>query len=118
MTQITQILFQVRKSTPKKVSRFERLGKCRRILETISEENRQTEEKETLIRTEAADALLDLSQNDPKVTDIDRYEHIHFWFWLLNIPVNNFSVMLGQSHCFLGIYQYFGELRVSCSRTL
>ena len=28
--------------------------------------------------------------------------------WLLfNVPVNNFSVMLGQSHCFLGIYQYF-----------
>ena len=28
--------------------------------------------------------------------------------WLLfNVPVNKFSVMLGQSHCFLGIYQYF-----------
>ena len=41
------------------------------------------------------------------------------WFWLLfNVPVNNFSVMLGLSHCFLGIYQYFGELKVSCSRTL
>ena len=39
--------------------------------------------------------------------------------WLLfNIPVNSFSVMLGQSHCFLGIYQYFGELTVSYSRTL
>ena len=25
-------------------------------------------------------------------------------FWLLfNVPVNNFSVMLGWSHCFLGI---------------
>ena len=37
--------------------------------------------------------------------------------WLLfNVPVNNFSVMLGRSHP--GIYQYFGELNVSCSRTL
>ena len=27
-----------------------------------------------------------------------------------NIPVNNFSVMLGQSHCFLEVNQYFGEL--------
>ena len=26
--------------------------------------------------------------------------------------------MLGRSHCFLGIYQYFGELKVSCSRRL
>ena len=26
--------------------------------------------------------------------------------------------MFGQSHCFLGIYQYFEELKVSCSRTL
>ena len=41
------------------------------------------------------------------------------WFgFLLNVLVNNFSVMLGQSHGFLGIYQYFGELKVSCSRTL
>ena len=37
-------------------------------------------------------------------------------FWLLrNVPVNNFSVMLGRSHRFLGIYQYFRELKVSCS---
>ena len=37
-----------------------------------------------------------------------------------NVQVNNFSVMLGRSHCFLGIYQpeYRGELKVSCSRTL
>ena len=34
------------------------------------------------------------------------------------VPVNNFSIMLGRSHCFLGIYQYIGELKVSCSRTL
>ena len=34
------------------------------------------------------------------------------------VPVNNFSVILGRSHRFLDIYQYFGELKVSCSRTL
>ena len=34
------------------------------------------------------------------------------------VQVNNFSVMLGRSHRFLDIYQYFGELKVSCSRTL
>ena len=33
-------------------------------------------------------------------------------FFLFNVPVNNFSVMLGRSHRFLGIYQYFGELSV------
>ena len=38
--------------------------------------------------------------------------------FLFNIPVNNFSVILGQSYRFLGIYQYFGNLKVSCSRTL
>ena len=37
---------------------------------------------------------------------------------LLNVPVNIFSVMLGRSHCFHGIYQYFEELKVCCSRTL
>ena len=42
-------------------------------------------------------------------------------YWLLfnfAVAVNNFSVMLRWSHCFLGIYQFFGELKVSCSRTL
>ena len=43
--------------------------------------------------------------------------YVLVWF-LLNVSVNNFSVMLGQSHHFLGIYQYFGELKVSCTRTL
>ena len=28
---------------------------------------------------------------------------------MLNVPVNNFSVMFGQSHCFLGITSTFGE---------
>ena len=46
-------------------------------------------------------------------------ERIDGLVWLLfNVPVNNFSVMLGRSHCFLGLYQYFGELKLSCSRTL
>ena len=32
-----------------------------------------------------------------------------FWFGLmLNVQVNNFSVMLGQSHHFLGITSTFG----------
>ena len=41
------------------------------------------------------------------------------WFvFLFKVPVINFSVILGRSHRFLGIYQYFGNLKVSCSRTL
>ena len=28
--------------------------------------------------------------------------------FLINIPVNNFSVILGRSHHFMGINQYFG----------
>ena len=27
--------------------------------------------------------------------------------FMFNVPVNNFSVILGRSHRFLGIYQYF-----------
>ena len=41
------------------------------------------------------------------------------WFVVLfNVLVNNFSVILGWRHRFLGIYQYFGELKVSCSMIL
>ena len=39
---------------------------------------------------------------------------------ILNVPVNNFSVMLGWSHRFLGItgyYQYFWKVNAPCSRT-
>ena len=43
---------------------------------------------------------------------------VHCFSITFNVTVNNFSVMLGRSHRFLGIYQYFGELKVSCSRTL
>ena len=38
-----------------------------------------------------------------------------FFLVLFNFPVNNFSVILGRSHHFLGINQYFGNLKVSCS---
>ena len=43
-----------------------------------------------------------------------------FWFVfvLFNLQVHNFSVILGWSHCFLGIYKYFGNLKVTCLRTL
>ena len=43
------------------------------------------------------------------------YESTHVSsVWLLfNVPINNFSVMVGWRHRFLGINQYFGELKVS-----
>ena len=47
-----------------------------------------------------------------------QYKRIVLVLFLFNIPFNNFSVILGQSHCFLGIYQYFGNIKVSCSGTL
>ena len=34
-----------------------------------------------------------------------------------NVPVNNFSVMLGRNHRFLSITSIFWEVNVSCSRT-
>ena len=34
----------------------------------------------------------------------------------LNVPVNNFSVMSGRSHRFLGITSTFWGVNVSCSR--
>ena len=43
-----------------------------------------------------------------------------FWFWfglMLNIRVNNFSVMLGLSYRFLGITSTFLGVNMSCSRT-
>ena len=40
------------------------------------------------------------------------------WFGLmLNVPVNNISVMLGRSHRFLGITRTFFGVNMSCSRT-
>ena len=36
---------------------------------------------------------------------------------MLNVPVNNFSVMLGRSHCFLGITSTFWGVNMSCLRT-
>ena len=35
----------------------------------------------------------------------------------VNVPVNNFSVISGQSHHFLGIISTCWEVNVSCSRT-
>ena len=46
------------------------------------------------------------------------FNPLQFFFYLFNVPVINFSVMMGRSHRFLGIYQYFGDLKVSFSRTL
>ena len=47
-----------------------------------------------------------------RITSMER--HTDSWnlvlvlVWLLfNVPVNDFSVMLGLNHCFQGIYQYF-----------
>ena len=34
-----------------------------------------------------------------------------------NVPVNNFSVISGQSHCFLDINQYSGDLMYQLSAT-
>ena len=59
-------------STPNKLSRFQRLKKRKLVLETIIEENRIIEEKENTVRTEAADALLDLSHSAPKFTEIGK----------------------------------------------
>ena len=40
------------------------------------------------------------------------------WFVLrLNVPVNNFSVISGRSHRFLGNYPVLSGSKVSCSRT-
>ena len=60
-------------------------------------------------------------QEDRIYFDLPEYEAISVayemvWFvFLFNFPVNNFSVILGQSQRFLG---NFGNLKMSCSRTL
>ena len=44
-------------------------------------------------------------------------QSILVWFGLrFYVPVNNFSVMSGRSHRFLGITSTFWEVNVSCSR--
>ena len=46
------------------------------------------------------------------------FQILLFWFGLmLNVPVNNFSVMLGRSHSFLDITSTFWGVNMSCSRT-
>ena len=43
---------------------------------------------------------------------------ISFWFGLmLNVAVNNFSVILRRSHRFLGVTSTFLGVNMSCSRT-
>ena len=59
--------------------------------------------------------VLTLSRHDWKIVDWDvkpQYKQIS----CLNVPVNIFSIMLGQSHRFLGINQYHRKLEVSRSR--
>ena len=49
-----------------------------------------------------------------------RLSYLKDLVWVLlmfNVPVNNFSVMSGRSHRFLGITSTFWEVNVSCSRT-
>ena len=40
-----------------------------------------------------------------------------FVSFLLDVSVNNFSVMSGRGHRFLGFTMYFWEVNVYCSRT-
>ena len=62
---------------------------------------------------------LDFLEHQIRKFDVVVFLFVFFVFLLLsNVPVNNFSVILGRSHRFLGIYQYYWNLKVSCSRTL
>ena len=57
-------------------------------------------------------------ENRAKTTDaVSCYFYFRFVSFLLNVPVNNFSVMFGWSHRFLGIPSTFRKVNVSCSRT-
>ena len=58
---------------------------------------------------------LDETENQaPSMFGLDCWK---VWFGLrLYFPVNNFSVMSGRSHRFLGITSTFLEVNVSCSR--
>ena len=49
---------------------------------------------------------------------LSEIENSSCFCFLFNVPVNNFSVILGRNHRFLGIYQCFGKLKESYSRTL
>ena len=82
---------------------------------------------------------MEIGRPVPKKTILKGFYHI--WTWLLSwsrdsdaanklslpypwwlqigqadVPVNNFSVMSGRSHRFLGIASAFWEVNVSCSR--
>ena len=54
-----------------------------------------------------------IQQRSHTMTDINPNEvQIYIFFlFLFNVPVNNFSVMLRQSHLFLGVTSTFGEFK-------
>ena len=56
-----------------------------------------------------------IQQRSHTMTDINPNEvqifYYFFYLFLFNVPVNNFSVMLRQSHLFLGITSTFGEFK-------
>ena len=52
-----------------------------------------------------------------KVDDLNARYNFLVWFDGYNVPVNNFSVMLGRSHRFLGITSTFLGVNMPCSRT-
>ena len=58
---------------------------------------------------------VDANENYPNI--LNELSWVNTLF-LLNVPVNNFSVIMGRSHHSTGINQYLRELKVSCSRTL
>ena len=45
--------------------------------------------------------LCPLSMKDTSVIDL--------FIWWVNVPFNNYSVILGQNHCFLGINLFYEE---------
>ena len=47
---------------------------------------------------------------------IKRFVLFVFVLIVVNVPVNNFSVMLRRSHLFLSITSTFGGVNVSCTR--
>ena len=47
---------------------------------------------------------------DSIIPNVQAFKAFFLFVLRFNVPVNNFSVMLGQNHCFLGINQYPGVL--------
>ena len=68
----------------------------------------------TVRKSEVLEKILISTKN----ISIHVYCSKEFFFGLmLNVPVHKFSVMLGQSHRFLGITSTFLGVNMSCSRT-